>query len=137
MDDLTVDPMQRKREADKALDETAEKLRELLRSACAQLDPWPLFPGTLAIEAVECEPPRGAGSDRGCIVVTKEGDLYELELGIDFKELAEGIVPDLFYARKESLKPIEDMHPLDYIGYAYNGLREVTRLLLERGVRGL
>ena len=137
MNDLTTDPMQRKREADRLLDETASKLRELLRSACLQLDPFPLFPGTLAVQAIECEPPRHAGPERGCVVVMGDGELYELELGFDMKEVAEGLVPDLFHARKETTRKLDDLHPLDATNYAYNGLREVTRLLLERGVRGL
>jgi hypothetical protein len=137
MNDVTIDPMQRKREADRLLDETAASLKEMLRSAAAQLGELPVFPGTLAVQAIECDPPKGAGPERGCVVVMADGELYELEIGVDFKELSESLVPDMFYARREKVTKLEDLHPLDYIGYAYNGLRELTRILLERGIRGL
>jgi hypothetical protein len=137
VEDLTIEPLQRKREADRLLDETAARLKELLRSACVQLDPFPVFPGTLNVQAIECEPPKGAGNERGCVVVMPDGELYELEIGFDLQELSEQMVPDLFYARREKATKLEDLHPLDLIGYTYTGLREVTRLLLERGVRGL
>jgi hypothetical protein len=137
LEDQTVDPLQRKREADLLLDEGAARLKELLRSACVQLEPFPVFPGTLGVQAVECEPPKGAGPERGCVVVMQDGELYELEIGFDVNELSDQIVPDPFYARREKVTKLEDLHPLDAIAYSYNGLREVTRLLLERGVRGL
>lgn len=137
MNDLTIDPMQRKREADRLLDDTAASLKEMLRSAAAQVGDLPVFPGTLAVQAIECEPPKGAGPERGCVVVMGDGELYELEIGVDFKEMSESMVPDIFYARREKVTKLDDLHPLDYIGYAYSGLRELTRLLLERGIRGL
>lgn len=136
-DPRTVDPMQRKREADHVLDETIQRMKELTRSACAQLEPFPVFPGTLGIQAIECEPPKNAGPEHGCIVVMQDGELYELEIGFDMEEMAEQMTPDLFYARKEKATRIEDLAPIDELFYLYNGLREVTRTLLERGVRGL
>ena len=135
--DLTTDPMKRKREADLLLDDAMTRMKELLRSACAQLDPFPVFPGTLNIQAIECEPPRNAGPDRGCIVVLPDGELYELEIGFDMKEMAEQPTPDLLSSRREKTTKLDDLHPLDGLAYSYEGLREVTRLLLERGVRGL
>ena len=68
-----------------------------------------------------------------------DGELYELEIGFDLQEMADQLVPDPFYARREKVTKLDlqELHPLDQIAYLYNGLREVTRLLLERGVRGL
>ena len=70
-------------------------------------------------------------------VVLPDGELYELEIGFDMKEMAEHMTPDILSARSEKTAKIEDLHPMHALAYAYEGLREVTRLLLERGVRGL
>ncbi len=136
-DPRTIDPMQRKREADQVLDESIQRLKDLARSACLQLEPYPVFPGTLSVQAIECEPPRSAGPDRGCIVIMQDGELYELEIGFDMQEMAEQMTPDLFYARREKASKVADLAPVDELYYLYHGLREVTRILLARGVRGL
>ncbi|MEE9247426.1 MAG: hypothetical protein V3U79_01860, partial [Dehalococcoidia bacterium] len=63
-------------EADAVLEETAARLREILRQAAARLDPFPSFYGSMTLRAVEAEPPEGQGSDRGCVVVCPDGELY-------------------------------------------------------------
>jgi hypothetical protein len=60
-------------------------------------------------------------------VLGPDGELYELEIGIDFTQ---GNI-DPVAARDESLKPLE-LHPRDYLVYAYNALTRVTELLMEQ-----
>jgi hypothetical protein len=121
----------RKAQADNILERAALQLQQLLQEACSQLDPFPSFPNAFFTNAVECEPPEAAGSSRGCVVVCEDGDLYELEMGIDHDSIELTGSWDPVTARKETLKKL-DLHPRDYIAYAYNGLVAVTELLLER-----
>lgn len=121
----------RKAQADNLLERTALQLEQLLKETCAQLDPFPSFPNAMFTNAIECEPDVAADTDRGCVVVTSDGDLYELEMGIDHDSIELTGSWDPVTARKETLKKL-DLHPRDYIAYAYNGLIAVTEALLER-----
>ena len=121
----------RKTQADNLLERTALQLQQMLQEACAKLDPFPSFPNALFTHAIECEADSAAASDRGCIVVAEDGNLYELEMGIDHDSIELTGSWDPVTARKETLKPV-DLHPRDYITYAYNGLIVVTEHLLEQ-----
>jgi hypothetical protein len=125
------DPLLRKAQADVILERTANQLRQLLHEACQQLDPFPPFPNALFTNAVECEEGAAASPDRGCVVVCEDGELYELEFGIDHDSIEMTGSWDPVTARKETKKKL-DLHPRDYIVYAYNGLVAVTEHLLER-----
>lgn len=64
------------------------------------------------------------------MVLAPDGELYELRMkqGVpqfDF-EMADPVA-----MREEELKPL-DLHPRDYLIYAYNALTVVCELLLER-----
>jgi hypothetical protein len=121
----------RKTQADNLLDRTALQLDQLLKEACAELDPFPPFPNALFTNAIECEPDAAASPDRGCIVVCEDGELYELEMGVDHESIELTGSWDPVTARKETKKKVE-LHPREYIVYAYNGLVAVTDHLLER-----
>jgi hypothetical protein len=121
----------RKTQADNLLDRTALQLQELLREACAELDPFPPFPNALFTNAIECEGGLAESPDRGCVVVCEDGELYELEFGVDHESIALTGSWDPVTARKETKTKLE-LHPRDYIVYAYNGLAAVTEQLLER-----
>lgn len=123
--------MLRKAQADVVLERTAQQLRQLLQEACAELDPFPPFPNALFTNAIECEEGVAADVDRGCVVVCEDGELYELEMGIDHDAIELTGSWDPVTARKETKKKL-DLHPRDYIVYAYNGLVAVTEHLLER-----
>jgi len=125
------DPLLRKAQADVVLERAAKQLRELLQAACAELDPFPPFPNALFTNAVECEESAAADPGRGCVVVCDDGELYELEFGIDHDSVELTGSWDPVTARKETRKQL-DLHPRDYIVYAYNGLVAVTEHLLER-----
>ncbi|MFQ5934577.1 MAG: hypothetical protein ACE5KI_08050 [Dehalococcoidia bacterium] len=120
-------PGELREQADAALEENASRLRELLRQAASQLNPFPQFYGSLTVQAVEVEPPRGPGPDRGCIVVCPDGELYELTVNFASHplDIASGM------EREEKVKKI-DLPPLEYIAYAYNAIDELTRLLAQR-----
>lgn len=120
-----------KTQADAALERAALQLRELLREACAKLDPFPPFPNAMFTNAIECEPGAAADPERGCVVVCEDGELYELEIGVDHEAIELTGSWDPVTARKETKKKL-DLHPRDYVVYAYNGLLAVVEALLER-----
>lgn len=121
----------RKAQADRLLERTALELEQLLKEACAALDPFPPFPNALFTNAIECDPGPAGDPDRGCVVVGEDGELYELQIGIDHDAIELTGSWDPVTARAETKKRL-DLHPLEYIVYAYNGLVAVTEHLLER-----
>ena len=128
---MTVEPLLRKAQADNLLERAAMQLQQLLREACAELDPFPPFPNALFTNAIECDPGPAARADIGCVVVCEDGELYELEFGIDHDSIELTGSWDPVTARKETKKKL-DLHPRDYLVYAYNGLVAVTEHLLEQ-----
>ena len=132
MADLEGDAMARKQQADLLLERTALQFRQLLEEAAAQLRPFPPFPGAFFTNAIEVEAPAGGSAERGCIVVCEDGELYELEMSIDFSEG----VADPVAARDEKLTKLEDLHPRDYIVLAYEALTRLTEHLLARAEQG-
>lgn len=120
-----------KAQADRLLERTALELEQLLKEACARLHPFPPFPNALFTNAIECEPGPAGDPERGCVVVCEDGELYELQMGIDHDAIELTGSWDPVTARAETKKKL-DLHPLEYIVYAYNGLVAVTELLLER-----
>jgi len=121
------DPLVHKAHADLIVERAAEQLRRLLHDAVQKLDPFPPFPGAFFTYGVEVELPGFANPERGCVVLGPDAELYELELSIDFSEDA----GDPVAARDEHLKPL-DLHPCDYVVYAYHALSKVVELLLEQ-----
>ncbi len=128
MDDLN--PLELKAEADEALERTARRLRQLLQEAVARLDPFPPFPGAFFTYGIEIDEPLAADSRRGCVVLAPDGELYELVVGEELPLFPEEAA-DPVAMRKEELKPLE-LHPRDYVLYAYHALTKVVELLLER-----
>lgn len=131
MRDQPADPLARKAHADLLVDRAAAQLRRLLHEAAAELRPFPPFPGAFFTNAIEAEPEEAAGSQRGCVVVCEDGELYELQIGVDFESLALTGLEDPVTLRKEELIKL-DLHPRDYIPYAYMALAAVTEKLLEQ-----
>jgi hypothetical protein len=121
------DPLADKAHADLIVERAADQLRRLLQGAVQKLDPFPPFPGAFFTYGIEVELPGFANPERGCVVLGPDGELYELELSIDFSEDAS----DPVAARDERLKKL-DLHPCDYVVYAYHALTKVVELLLER-----
>ncbi len=128
---MSDDPLEYKAEADAALDRLAQQLRRLLQEATAQLDPFPPFPGAFFTHGIEIEAPGVDSPDRGCVVLAPDGELYELEMGEDVSALALDQT-DPVAMREEKLRKLEELHPRDYVVYAYSALTRVVELLLER-----
>ncbi len=127
---MANDALMRKTQADMVLERAAMQLQTLLQEACAELRPFPSFPNAIFTNAIECEID-GGDPEVGCIVVAEDGELYELQMGIDHESIELMDSWDPVTARKETLKKI-DLLPRDYIQYAYAGLLAVTEHLLER-----
>ena len=127
---MKSDPLLYKSEADAALERAADRLRTLLQEAAALLDPFPPFPGAFFSYGIEIEAPGVESRDLGCVVLAPDGELYELRMGQDVPAL-ELEMADPVALRQEELKPL-DLHPRDYVIYAYNALTKVVELLLER-----
>jgi hypothetical protein len=128
---MATDPLEYKIEADEALERTAERLRRLLHEATARLDPFPPFPGAFFSYGIEVEAPGVESQERGCVVLAPDGELYELRMGQDVPDM-EMEITDPVALRQEELKPL-DLHPREYVIYAYTALTRVVELLLERG----
>jgi hypothetical protein len=128
---MPAEPLLRKAQADNVLERAAMQLQQILQEACAELDPVPPFPNALFTNAIECDPGPAARPDLGCVVVCEDGELYELEFGIDHDSIELTGSWDPVTARKETKKKL-DLHPRDYLVYAYNGLVAVTEHLLEQ-----
>ena len=120
----------RKTQADMAIERAAMQVSALLQEACAELRPFPSFPNAIFTNAIECEID-GGDPETGCIVVAEDGELYELQMGVDHESIELMDSWDPVTARKETLKKIE-LHPRDQLLYAYAGLIAVTELLLEQ-----
>jgi hypothetical protein len=125
------DGLARKTQADLIIDRAAQQLHALLVETAKALRPFPPFPGAFFTNAVEVNLEGAEHSDFGCIVVAEDGELYELEVKIDFGEEF-GDVSDPVQARDETLKKLDDLHPRDYVILAYNALAQLTELLLEQ-----
>jgi hypothetical protein len=127
---MPADALTYKDEADAALERAAGRLRSLLQEAAAGLDPFPPFPGAFFSYGIEIEAPGAESPDLGCVVLAPDGELYELRMGQELPvidlEMADPVA-----LRKEELKPLE-LHPRDYLIYAYNALTRVVELLLEQ-----
>jgi hypothetical protein len=127
---MTADALTYKDEADAALERAAGRLRGLLREAAAALDPFPPFPGAFFSYGIEIEAPGAESPELGCVVLAPDGDLYELRMGQELPvidlEMADPVA-----LRKEEFKPLE-LHPRDYLIYAYNALTKVVELLMEQ-----
>ena len=125
------DPLEYKHEADAILERAADRLRRLLQESAAKLDPFPPFPGAFFSYGIEIDAPGVESSERGCVVLAPDGELYELEMKQQVPDSAFEMA-DPVAMRDEELKPL-DLHPRDYVIYAYNALAKVTELLLDRG----
>lgn len=120
----------RKTQADLVLGRAAMQIQALLKEACDELKPFPSFPNALFTNAIECEID-GGNPEYGCIVVAEDGELYELQMGVDHDSIELLDSWDPVTARKETLKKVEFL-PREQLQYVYAGLVAVTEMLLER-----
>jgi len=131
MSNGTFDARAAVKKADALIQKTADALHEQLAEMASRLDPFPYFLGSLEVRAVEAEPGASERSDRGCIVVCQDGELYEFTM----KMQSETSFSDLSMSRDDSVKRIE-LPPRDYIPFAYNAIKELGKLIEEQSARG-
>lgn len=124
------DPLELKYDADAVIERAAERLKGVLHDAVERLDPFPPFPGAYFSYGIEIDAPGFEGPGRGCVVLGEDSEFYELEMGAEVPAF-EYEITDPVAMRKENLKPLE-LHPREYMIYAYNAIGRVTEILLER-----
>lgn len=120
------------RDVDRAFARAADEVEDLLREAARQLRPFPPFPGALFTFGVEAEADGIGDRSLGCIVVTEEGDLKELQIGIEAEGPGMLGPPDPVSMREERFVDVE-MQPHDRLLFAYAGLRAIRQLLAQQG----
>ena len=128
-------PLAYKAQADAVVERAADDLRRLLHEAVSRLDPFPPFPGAFFTLAIEAEPDAASHADRGCVVLGPDAELYELVMGLE-PPPGPGEPADPVALRKEEMKRL-DLHPRDYVVYAYNALTRVVEILAEQEERRL
>jgi hypothetical protein len=125
------DPLAQKAQVDGLVEGAALRLRELLREAVSHLDPFPPFPGAFFTYAIEAEPAAAAHAGRGCVVVCPDGELYEVVMGVELPSFPDEPA-DPVSLRKEELRKLDNLHPRDYLVYAYDALTRVVEMLMEQ-----
>ncbi len=104
--------------ADAIVQHAGDQLRELLHELAAAIDPFPEFPGSFFSYGIEVEPPAGE-SERGCVVLGEDGELYELQIGAEPDQLD---TDDPATGRSETRLPLEGLRPDEYVAYAYRAV---------------
>ena len=113
-------------QADEVLEKAAAGLHNILVALAAELDPFPFFLDSVQVQGVEAQPGGKQKAERGCIVVCRDGELYEFTMQI------RGGTPFFDFDREDSVQPAE-LTPEEYIPYAYRAIQELSRLIAEQG----
>lgn len=113
---------------DQVLAEAATKLETILAELCGRLDPFPAFLGMSTIQAVELEPELAPRADRGCVVVTPDGAIAELDV-----TAIPGVVGVLEVDQVEQFKPLDDLSAEEFLVYLATAIRALSEELRRRG----
>ncbi len=124
-----TDPLQHRAHADLIVQRAADQLRALLATVAASIDPFPAFPGSMFSYGIEIAPGAGGQEPYGGVVLGEDGDLYELQIGMDVEQVASG---DPVAMRSEQRVRLEDMPPAQYVGYGHRALVAAVDHLLEQ-----
>lgn len=120
----------RLRMADEALAAAADRVEALLREAALELRPFPPFPGAFFTIGVEVEPDGVQDRGIGCVIVTEEGDLRELQISFDDEGPAALFgASDPVSMRDETLLELDNLSAHDRLTLARNGLQAISELL--------
>ena len=84
--------------------------------------------GMATIQAVELEPALTVPRDRGCVVVTPEGTIAELDIAA-----IPGIVGVLEVDQVEEFKPLDNLAAEEYLIYLLAAIRQLDAELRRRG----
>jgi hypothetical protein len=123
-----MDPLDLKRQAEKALDttpdpeEAAAKLREILKQLAQGLTPFPRFMSSWDVRGVEADPEPPPRKDLGCIIVTPEGELAEFTFSFSPPS------PWGDIDRQDRAKGGLGLTAKDYVPYAYAGICALVHL---------
>ena len=115
----SIDPLRYRAHADAIVEQAARQFRELLRELASGIDPFPAFPGSYFSYGIEVEPPARAGEGRGCVVLGEDGELYELQVGLDMDHVT---ADDPAATRSEVRLPLDDLSAAEYVAYAHNAV---------------
>ena len=119
--------------ADEALSAAADQVEALLREAALELRPFPPFPGAFFTMGVEIEPDGVLNKEIGCVIVTEEGDLRELQLSFDDEGPAAAFgASDPVSMRDETLMELGELSSRDRLTLALNGLDAVSQHLADQ-----
>ena len=109
------------------LEKTAAALSKTLAELAAQLRPFPAFMGMASVQAVEIEPTLTPARDLGCLVVTPEGRICQLDLraiaGVEGFTETEQV--------EEFVEP--ELSAAEYIVYAATAIELLAAELRRRG----
>jgi len=119
------------RDDDIVVHRAAEELRAQLRAVAAQIDPFPAFPGAVFAYGIEVDPPGGGSPDLGCVILGDDGELYELEIGLD-DTTAQQPVADASTERHENLVAL-NVPPAVFVVYAQAALQAAADYLESLG----
>ena len=114
---------------DDVLAETSGRLEIMLAELCGRLDPFPAFLGMSTIQAVELEPALKPRADRGCVVVTPDGMIAELDV-----TAIPGVVGVLEVDQVEEFKPLDDLSLEEYLIYLVAAVRALDDEARRRGI---
>ena len=114
---------------DTLLADTAGRLETMLAELCGRLVPFPAFMGMATIQAVELEPALNPRADRGCVVVTPDGMIAELDV-----MAIPGVVGVLEVDQVEQFKPLDDLSPEEYLIYLAAAVRALSEEARRRGI---
>lgn len=113
--------------AQTVLEETAAALGQTLAELAGRLRPFPAFLGMASVQAVEVEPTLTPARDLGCLVVTPEGRICQLDLramaGVEGLTEAEQV--------EEFVEP--ELSAAEYIVYAAAAIELLAAELRRRG----
>ena len=131
---MTADPDLIEAQAHVILERAGSQLRELLHASARALEPFPPFPGALFTLGIEVDGVT-LGDERGCVIVGEDGDLYELQLGLDVDALAAG-ANEPALSREEHRIPLEGLSPGEYVSYAQSALTAILAQLRRSSAGG-
>ena len=84
------------------LGQAAAGLEEIVSDLCRRLQPFPAFLGMTTIQAIELDPTPAPVPDIGCVVLTPDGIIAELDV-----MAIPGVVGVLEVDQVEEFKPLE------------------------------
>lgn len=120
--------------ADVTLESAAEELRLQLVAIAAKIDPFPAFPGAVFAYGIEVEPRGGGDPDLGCVILGNDGQLYELQIGLDDTRPQQAVA-DPSTERHEELRPL-DVRPEVFVRYARAAVEAAANYVEARDAAG-